>query len=402
MGSLAARSLRGVLVMRQLLLAAFAAMLFGSMTMAQEYPPVSRPQPGKTGFDIPITGRNPSIPTIIPREEIADPKLKYNYELKPEHGEFLVFVKSFQGKFASDQSGLARELAEGLVEYIRTECKLYAYIYESGWPQRQQRKKEKDAMEVEARKYYASQGHSPAEIDKELRKMLKMARIPDEYSVFVAPGKGSLKNMDEALDFAKYVRRLKAPPAEFCDSLVVGSAQDLARQKGEPKNPFPMAMPGRNTTLPKKEVTMERPKADDFLMSLNAGKPNSLIHNTKKKYTLVVKTYGTSAGQLQKPGEVTTVAGRSDGALLERSAQHAHLMAEMLRSMKKKPGPFEAYVLHTRFESFLCVGEYDSQEDPQLKANLEALRSFRVTDKESGQVLETFMEKPLPAMIPRP
>ena len=106
---------------------------------------------------------------------------------------------------------------------------------------------------------------------------------------------------------------------------------------------------------------------------------------------------------MQKPGEVSTAGGRSDGALLERSAQHAHLMAEMLRSMKKPgPGPFEAYVLHTRFESFLCVGEYDSQEDPQLKANAEALKSFRVKDKESGQVLETFMEKPMPAMIPRP
>src|SRR5215217_6032996 len=124
---------------------------------------------------------------------------------------------------------------------------------------------------------------------------------------------------------------------------------------------------------------MERPKADDFLMSLNAGKPNSLIHKTKKKFTLVVKTYGTSAGQLQKPGEISTVGARSDGALLERSAQQAQLMAEVLRSMK--PVSFEAYVLHTRFESFVCVGQYDSQEDPALLANAKALKSFKVQDE---------------------
>lgn len=386
--------------MRRGILAVSAAILSSSVMMAQDYPPISRPTAPKTGFDLPITGRNPSSPGSTPREEIPDPKPKYNYELKPEHGEFLVFVKSFQGKFAGDQSGQARQLAEGLVEYIRTECKLYAFVHESGWPQRQQRKKEKEAMEVQARKYYASEGRTPEWIDNELRKMLKMARIPDEYSVFVAPGKGTLKNMDEALEFAKYVRRLKAPPADYCDSVVVGSLQDVARQKGEPKNPFPLSMPGRNTTLPKKELAMERPKANDFLLNLNAGKPNSLIHNTRKPYTLVVKVYGTGNGQISKPGDVVATSGRSDGELLERSAQQAHLMADILRSMK--PDSFDAYVLHTKFESFVCVGEYDRENDPKLEANSLALKGFKVTDKKTNKVLETFMDKPLPALIPRP
>lgn len=386
--------------MCRIILAITAAILAGSVTMAQDYPPISRPPAPMTGFDLPIAGRNPSITGGTPREEIPDPKPQYNYELKPEHGEFLVFVKSFQGMFAGDKSGQARKLAEGLVEYIRTECKLYAFVHESGWPQRQQRKKEKDAMEAGYRQHYTAKGHTPTQIEEDLRKMLKMARIPDEYSVFVAPGKGTLKNMDEALEFAKYVRRLKAPPADFCDSVVVGSVQDVARQKGEPKNPFPMAMPGRNSTMPKKEVAMERPKANDFLLNLNAGKPNSLIHNTRKKYTLVVKGYGTSNGQITKPGDVVTTGGRSDGELLERSAQQAHLMADVLRSMK--PDSFDAYVLHTKFESFVCVGEYDSQDDPKLLANAVALKGFKVTDKKTGKVLETFMDKPLPAMIPRP
>src|SRR5262245_4926077 len=158
--------------------AALAALLAAAPALAQYEVPISRPAPSR---------------------EIDDPKPVYNYELEPKHGEFLVCVKSFPGEIAG--STKAKLLAEGFAEWIRSECKLYAYVHESGWAQRQERKKEKEAVVAATRKYYESQGETEEQIANRLRK-IRMARIPDEYSVFVAPGKGTLKSLDEAIAFA--------------------------------------------------------------------------------------------------------------------------------------------------------------------------------------------------------
>ena len=349
--------------------AALAAVLGAGSAFAQYDLPLSRPA-GK---------------------EIDDPKPGYKYELKPEHGAFLVCVKTFRGATAGDRR--VKELAEGLAEYIRSECRLYAYVHERGWLLRQERAKEKAAVIVAKKKYYAEQGIEPTE--EMLR--VKMARIPDEYAVLVAPGKGTLKTLDEALEFANYIRKLNAPPAEFCDAVVVGTDRDIARKQGDPVNPFLAALAGPNPTIPKSPAAAKPAKADEFLLSLNAGQPYSLIHQTKKPVTLVVKVYGVQAGHWSKPGEVMQTSGRADGEVLERIAQQAQALAKALRAMR-----YDAYVLHTRYESFVCVGEYDSKDDAELKATAKALASLPLKKEKTGEVIETLMEKPLPAAIPRP
>jgi hypothetical protein len=379
-------------MLRRLYLATTLVAVIGTATAISQ--PGGAPPKGPTGYDIPL-------PKSSSPRTFDDPKPVYKYELKPDHGEYLVFVKTFQGSVASDDRGEAKRMAEGLAEYIRAECRLYAYVHEVGWAKRQQRNKEKAAVIEAARKHYRAEGWSEESIDNEIKKVVKLARIPDEYSVLVAPGKGTLKTLDEALTFAKYMREnLKAPPADFCEVGGVGATQDIARSKGELQNPFLHVMPGRNPTIPKKEVGMQRPKADDFLMSLNSGKPFSLIHKTKKDFTLVVQVYGTKFGQFQKPGDVVPASVKTDGELLERAAQQAEWVVKVLR---QQVPPYDAYVLHTRYESFVCVGEYDSKDDPVLLARAKELARWQLhKDGKTGEVIDTFMEKPLPAMIPRP
>jgi hypothetical protein len=137
------------------------------------------------------------------------------------------------------------------------------------------------------------------------------------------------------------------------------------------------------------------------MVSLNAGQSYSLIHKTKKPVTLVVQIYGTKngVGQLVKPGEVVQTSAPATGELLERAAQQANALVKVLRSQEP---PFDAYVLHTRFESFVCVGEYNSKDDDDLLAISKRLAGLAIRDKKTGQTLETLMEKPLPAAIPRP
>jgi hypothetical protein len=90
---------------------------------------------------------------------------------------------------------------------------------------------------------------------------------------------------------------------------------------------------------------------------------------------------------------------KSDGEMLERAAQQAELVCKVLRQQTKA---YDAYTLHTRYESFVCIGEYDSKDDKVLLANASALAGLELKDKKTGQALDRFMEKPLPAMIPRP
>jgi hypothetical protein len=344
-------------------------------------------------YDLP--GRTPRTPRTA-----DDPKPVYKYELTSENSEYLVCVRTFLGKIPGDPQ--PKELAEGMAEWIRSECRLYAYVHERGWLLRRQRDQEKEAVVAAKKKYLMEkQGLSADQITPEMLQV-KMARIPDEYAVMVAPGKGSLKTMDEAIEFAKYVHKLPCPPAEFCDAVMVGSASDVARRQGESRNPFPTAMPGRNPTLPPKAATTGLPRAElDFMLSLNAGQPYSLIHKTTKPVTLVVQVYGTKngVGQLVKPGEVVQTSAPATGELLERAAQQANNLAEVLRHQNP---PFDAYVLHTRYESYVCVGEYNSKDDDDLIAISKRLAGLAIKDKKTGQTLETLIEKPQPAAIPRP
>ena len=72
--------------------------------------------------------------------------------------------------------------------------------------------------------------------------------------MFVAPGKGTLKTLDEAAQFAKYVHKRRARRPTSATPSWSGTSVDVARRKGEPQNPFPTALPGPNPTLPKKET----------------------------------------------------------------------------------------------------------------------------------------------------
>ncbi|HVK08778.1 MAG TPA: hypothetical protein VM597_08390 [Gemmataceae bacterium] len=344
--------------------------------------------PAVAQYDLPVSGRPAN-------REVDDPKPVYKFELKPEHGEYMVFVKTFPGQHVGDRTVKAQ--AEGLAEYIRSECRLNAYVFERGWAKRQERRAELERLIAAQKQYYEVERKMPI---PEHEKRYKMARIADEYSVFVAPGKGALKTYEEALEFAKYVRKLPPPPAEYCDDLVLGkeSGSKSLNRTGTSVNPFAIAIAGRNQSLPKAAAVHKAPKADDFLMKLNSGESYSLVHKAKRNWTLVVKTYGGEP-QVLKPGQVVPASGQSTGELLERAGQQARQLAELLRKVDPK---WEAFVLHTPYNSIVCVGDFEGPEDAVLESLKRDLAGFALTDKKDGKVLDTLIERPQPVMIPKP
>lgn len=386
----------GKAMLRRILFACSVALASTSWASAQYDSPIPKGPPATTTR--PMDPRTaPSINSLLERQLPPDPKPTYRYELRPEHGAFLVCVRSFKAADRMpEEERRVKELAEGFVEYIRTECRLNAYILERGWVQRQERTKEKEEYLTNLKKHYEKLGEP---IPDHFLK-LKMPRIPNEYNVFVAPARGTLKDLDAAIDFAKQVRQLKTPPSEFTDSVFVSDDKAAGRTALGAVNPFLAAFPGPNPTAAKKPATIggiQRPIADEFLMRLNSGDSYSLIHKTKKTYTLLVQSYGTDT-TIVRPG---TMAPPDDkGERLERAAQQANTAVRVLRVYK--PTSFEAYVLHTRYYSVVCVGQYDSPDDPQLKANREALAGLEFKEGKTGRVLDKLMDKPAVIMIPRP
>ncbi len=355
----------------------------------------------------PLAPTRPLAPA--PTAEPEDPRPESPYDLKAEAGAWLVAVKSFKGEREIYRQGRcvpdarARELAEQLATYIRKEYKIYAYVYPHGWEQRQVRDKEAAESRERKRLYWVGQNVQPD------AKMLsvKTVSIPDEYTVFVAPARGPLKDRETAIDFANQVRKLKAPD-EFNDRLLQGSDKENSRTEGSSFNAFLASMAGMNPVAKKAALAAadknaalaEAPKAEKYLMEMNSAESYSLLHKTRKKWTVLVQTYGGGGTIIQ--------TGAADGGQttdrLERAAQQAHNVAEILR--KQHDPKFDAYVMHTRYHSMVFVGDYADRDDPQLLATVKTFASMQLKEKlasgATGKVLETFMEKPAPVMILKP
>ena len=54
--------------------------------------------------------------------------------------------------------------------------------------------------------------------------------------------------------------------------------------------------------------------------------------------------------------------GGKSGQRVDAAATSAHNLAELLRKAK-----LDAYVLHTKYTSIVCVGGYDTVDDPALR-----------------------------------
>ncbi len=103
----------------------------------------------------------------------------------------------------------------------------------------------------------------------------------------------------------------------------------------------------------------------NLLRNLNATEPLSLLA-CKKPFTLAVKDFPTPTIVQAKGGGSTVLAslglGGKTGPREDTAAGAAHSLGEWLRK-----GRIDAYVLHTKYTSIVCVGNFDSPDDPNLR-----------------------------------
>ncbi len=98
---------------------------------------------------------------------------------------------------------------------------------------------------------------------------------------------------------------------------------------------------------------------DDFVLRLNHGERNSLL-SCNGKHTLVVGTFaGKTAVETYSPFGNKSIETDDD---LDIAAKEASDLAAALREIEK----VEAFVWHTRYQSLVTVGSFDSPNDPAI------------------------------------
>lgn len=296
----------------------------------------------------------------------ADPSKEYR--IGPEAGPWMILAASYSGPNAPT---LARQLALQL----RRRDNLAAWVFNKGEEERQRQRQ------------YLQEMHRLCPEGR-----TRVVRIPEQCAVLI----GGFPDMDSATKALKQVKKLDPPRLDLGPGVsTADSTIDLRSGQRLEVNPLAHAFVVPNPTVPQQRPAPED-GPDPMLKKLNSDEPYSLL-KCRKPYTLVVKEFqGSNAIQAQSSSssllDLLGLGGKS-GDLLNAGALQAQEVARVL----SKDFKLEAYVLHTRWSSLVCVGGFDSLEDPQEQQKMQQLR--RAVPRALGPV-ELFAQ-PVPMKVPR-
>src|SRR5262245_40587323 len=332
--------------------------------------------------------------TAVPGRSAPPP----DFHVAPQAGPWMVLITYYTGDNAP-------ALAEELVASLRRDYGLSAYLWNKGGEERRKEQERVDPILAQQRKFLTEQG-LPA--DTRLR-VKKYRQVEEQFAVLV----GGYKDMDAAGKARDAIRKLK-PPAEKLMHVAYLAAAAGDRPDGKPDvqrehlNPFASAFLVPNPVAPPPKDP-DAGKPDPFLKQLNAYEEFSLLRNPKP-WTLVVKVYQGTA-QLQSAIDAKQPAGSGGGFLkglfggkqpdvLSAAALQAHELAKLLRS--KQLG-YDAYVLHTRFQSIVTIGGYDDYLDQRMRQDQDTLSRLRLVPQGAvGADALTLIPVPAPYEVPRP
>jgi hypothetical protein len=293
---------------------------------------------------------------------------------------------------------LARQLAED----VRTKHKVPAYIFNHA---NEERRKQAEDYE-RARQTALAQG-SPVAPRR------RIFRIEEQCAVLIGgPGAG-WADIDPATSYLKKVRQWPLPDLKLDNGLpAFDQTLDVTPDNtGRPQikrvnvNPFLTSFVIRNPAVP--QASQEKPRFDPFWKKLNANEDFSLLE-CPQPWTLAVKVY-SSPGVVQPSGsggflDKIGLGGLRPGEGISAAGLQAHHLADFLRRLG-----FKAYVLHTRTNSVVTVGEFSGPKDPEMERMQDRLSrlSFKPDPRSpnasrfAAANLELF-PRAMPMEVPRP
>ena len=344
------------------------------------------------------------IAGLLPAVVQAQPEAPHRWSVAPNHGEWMVCVKSYVGPNA-------RMEAEQFAEFVRTKYNAAAFLYERGQDERLAQEKRRQEIIAQRRKefqpFLTMQAQLKAEADAKGQPFIAAPatfRVPEvtirtQWAVLV----GGWPDMDTAARALKVVHEWKdLPPNELLDRATISGGDSQAQ--GQYINPFASAMVCPNPSIQRAKATDLT--IDPIVVKLNANEPLSVL-KLKNPWTLIVKDYSVPT-QTQTQGQEGTALGRAlgltnEGKHLEQTAADATKFAELLRSelfqksardAGQKLGltavTLDSYVLHLQTGSRVTVGSFESLDDPALEQTQRMLSnmSFLVPDPNGGRTTE--------------
>jgi hypothetical protein len=300
------------------------------------------------------------------------------YAVTQEAGPWMICVGSYLGESAP-------ELAYQFCTHLRQK-NLPAYVYNRG---NAERKKLQDELD---RQQKAMPG---------VPRRRKLAHPEEEQFAVLL---GGFQDVDTANKQLQNVRKWALPDIKLKSGKPAYDTYDYYEPtkdkkfelKRYPVNPFQTAFVVPNPTIPPQRKPVAT--VDPIWKSLNANEPRSLYKNPKK-WTLAVQefrgayaiqTASTNGGFLEKIG-----LGDHAGQRLDNAAR----MADQVCDLFKKLG-FKSYVLHTRYNSLVTVGEFDSPSDPALLRTQEQLSRMSFKNGKTGEAAFSLFAKALPMEVP--
>ena len=163
------------------------------------------------------------------------------------------------------------------------------------------------------------------------------------------------------------------PPANkaLMDTQFIVRAQE-GQRNGELAhiNPFQAGMVVPNPVAHRVQDAENEAEARQ-LQKLNADEALSVL-KIQKPWTIAVKLFTPPVelkGKIENRSIMAKLFDPKPDLMLAAAGQ-CRSMAEALRKMKPTEqfpyGPFESYILHTKYGSMLCVGQFESSDDPKL------------------------------------
>jgi hypothetical protein len=311
------------------------------------------------------------------------------YEVTPDLGPWMISTTYYTGP-------QAREMAYKLVNELRTNYRLPAYVFNYG---EEEKKKEQERIQKERERiqellrrqaeYLQGMEHAPAKM------YIRTRRFEDQCIVLV----GGYRDQATARRELDRLKKLKAP-----DPKKVPLAQAFLIQPHSDKvevtyvNPFAQSFVVHNPTIKQEAAPPSKP--DPLLAKLNAREPDSLL-KCRKRFTLAVAQFhgativvsDVEKGKKGNGGFLDRLGiGGEPGQALNAAALNAHEVATLLKRLN-----LEAYVLHAQHYSLVTVGGFDHLDEPGVAAVRRQLTQL----KPSLEKLPMLRE-PVPMAIPHP
>ncbi|MSQ93526.1 MAG: hypothetical protein EXR98_03100 [Gemmataceae bacterium] len=387
--------------------------------------PGPKPGPGEGGATLKLPGLDPvpggsqtALPNYVPRAgytpSSAYPSLQpggtkvalmpsnvvdfnRDIEITPEAGPWAVFVMAYNGPRSP-------EMARKLVTELRTSYKYPAYVFNYGAEE-----KRKEYERVQKARQVQIDALQKAGLKADVPIRVPAVRIDEQTGVLV----GGFRTREDAAAFVEKLRKQKPPDPKNLvittsdgREIVALDTKFAAQVKEGPggakviqgervyQNPFLKALPVHNPTSAREQTPNALENDLKLMRKLNVEEPFSLFQ-CKKPLTLAIAQYGTQHKGFLDAREATGAVTHFGVDSIDPSAQNARNLAKALR---KDWGLTEAYVLHTRYSSYVTVGGFDSEKDPRLVSLQNELEN-RFLAPAYGPL--KLFPRPVPMQVPR-